>query len=561
MIENMRKYTGLMVIVLILLAAGLILTMGTASPNAGGRGKVTEVYGEAIDQIEYRKLGLNSINVIKELSRTRMFYNDLASFAMGLITQSGSSRFSAFGFSRTPLREEDVKNFVTRRIVIAKTAAEYGIYPSTELAQKHIKEKIFVVDEKFDAAGYQDFMKDIGSSGIQEEDFIKLVAEALVYEKLKNLVSSGLESPNTLTDRAIKFQQQTLDLTTIDINIDPYKKDINPTEEEIKTYWGENDFKYLTDRQIRVSYILEKPVYRSERPEAPVRTPEMKDEEFKELDDAYQKALAKWELEVEKPTDNALAGKIDDLAYIVDESDGAKFTEEVKAAEFKLHEIELFTEKNIPEELKLLNNKEGNPISKILFQTKITDSLKYRIPAPIRLEGNGWFYVRFDEEVKPQVMTFEEAKDRAKEDYIQEKAHTAMLAAVDEIKEKVTKSIVEGATPEEAAKIYNLSANNRNGMTIQSIPRDQFGNFEPTEYSIFQNGTITTMSSFAEENVELKDKVVLVFLNKRQVVNTTEVQDARINIQNSRSEILQNSVFSAWMKEVVAKANIPPLQQ
>ena len=67
MIENMRKYTGLMVVVLVLLAAGLILTMGDFRPNSGGRAKVTEVYGEGIDQIQFRKMGFNSLKVIKQL--------------------------------------------------------------------------------------------------------------------------------------------------------------------------------------------------------------------------------------------------------------------------------------------------------------------------------------------------------------------------------------------------------------------------------------------------------------------------------------------------------------
>jgi len=207
-----------------------------------------------------------------------------------------------YGFYQTGTNTQEAQRFVTRRVVVAKTAAEYGIYPSTEQAKQHIKEKIFAQDSKFNSDAYQDFMKEIGSSGLQENEFVNLVAESLVYKRLKSLISSGLQTPNNLTARAIKFQQQTLDLTTISIDIERYAKNVKPTEEEIKTYWEENDFKYLTNRKIRISYLVENPVYATLRPVAPVRAAEATDEEFKKLDDAYQKALAKWELEVEKMT-------------------------------------------------------------------------------------------------------------------------------------------------------------------------------------------------------------------------------------------------------------------
>lgn len=554
MIENMRKYTGLMVVVLVLLAAGLILTMGDFRPNSGGRAKVTEVYGEGIDQIQFRKMGYNSLAVIKQLQDP-----GLTGYAMDMIYNQRLDMYAQFGFYRMGTSPQDAQKFVTRRIVIAKTAADYGIYPSTEQAKQHLKEKVFAKDGNFDAESYQAFIKEMGSSGMQEEDFVNLVAESLVYDRLKNLISSGLQTPNSLTDRAIKFQQQTLDLTTVAIDIDRYKKDIKPTEEEIKAYWTENDFKYLTDRTIRISYIVEKPVYSSPRPVAPVRAADATDEDFKKLDEAYKKELATWELEVEKETDNLLAAKLDDLAYLVDNSEGLKFEEEVKNAGIKLTSTELFSAKNVPADLKLLNSKNGDSIANIIFQTKIAESLKYRIPAPVKLEGNGWFYVRYDEDVTPVTKSYEEAKELAKADLIQEKANAAMLADVANIKEKLVKSIADGSSAQEAAKINNLEAQVRNGVTYTNLGKDERGQVDSSEYKIFENGTITDNKSFSEKNIEEENQVILVYLDKRQVVDTAEAVDMRIRIQSARSEILQDSVFRAWMDEAVAKANIPAM--
>jgi|GEM_PF-2473782 len=554
MIENMRKYTGLMVVVLVLLAAGLILTMGNFNANSGGRAKVTEVYGEGIDQIEYRKMGFNSLSVIKQLRDP-----SLSAYAMDMIYNQRLDWRVMMGFYQTGSSSQEVQRFVTRRIVIAKTAAEYGIYPSTEQAKKHIKEQIFAQGGNFSAEKYQTFMKQIGSSGMQEEDFVNLVAESLVYDRLKGLVSSGLQTPNSLTDRSIKFQQQTLDLTTVAIDIDRYKKDIKPTEEEISAYWKENDFKYLTDREIRISYLVEKPAYSSPRPVAPVRAPETTDEEFKKTDEAYQKELVKWELEVEKPADRSIAAILDDLAYKVDDSEGLKFDEEVANAKLKINSTGLFSAKNVPDGLKLLNSKDGQSIADLVFQIKISESLKYRIPAPIKLEGNGWFYVRYDEEVMPTTKSYEQAKELAKADYTQEKANTAMLADVKNIKEKLAKTIADGSTAEEAAKINNLKADVRTGVKYDNLGKDERGGVVASEYEIFENGTITNNQSFSEKNVEEASQVTLVYLNKREVVNTAEAVDTRLRIQKARSEMLQDSVFRAWMDDAVTKANIPAM--
>ncbi|MGJ8657057.1 MAG: SurA N-terminal domain-containing protein [Akkermansiaceae bacterium] len=555
MIENMRKYTGLMVVVLVLLAAGLILTMGNFNANSGGRGKVTEVYGEGIDQIQFRKMGFNSLGVIKQLQDP-----GLTGYALDMIYNRQLDMYAQFGFYRMGTSTQDAQRFVTRRIVVAKTAAEYGIYPSTEQAKKHIKEQMFAQDGNFNAASYQAFIKEIGSSGLQEEDFVNLVAESLVYDRLKNLISSGLQSPNNLTARSIKFQQQTLDLTSIAIDIDRYKKEIKPTEEEIKAYWTENDFKYLTDRTIRISYIVERPVYSTPRPVAPVRAADATDEEFAKIDEAFQAELAKWELEVEKPADNLVAAKLDDLAYLVDNSDGLKFEEEITNKGLKLTSTELFSTKDVPADLKLLNSKDGDSIADRVFQIKISDSLKYRIPAPIKLEGNGWFYVRYDEEMKPVTKTYEEAKELAKADYIQDKAHTAMIEDVKNLKEKLAKSIADGTSAEDAAESIDLEADVRTGVTYANLGKDINGQITGSEYEIFENATITSNKSFSEKNIEEDDQVILVYLHKREVVDTAEAVDMRVRIQNARSEMLQDSVFRAWMDDAVTKANIPAME-
>ncbi len=70
MIENMRKYTGLMIVVFVLLLAGFLFTMGpTANSSGGGMGSgptVLEVHGRALDQQAYRRMGDSTLQLASE---------------------------------------------------------------------------------------------------------------------------------------------------------------------------------------------------------------------------------------------------------------------------------------------------------------------------------------------------------------------------------------------------------------------------------------------------------------------------------------------------------------
>ncbi|MDA7882563.1 SurA N-terminal domain-containing protein, partial [Akkermansiaceae bacterium] len=62
MIENIRKYTGLMIVVLVLLFIGLVFLGDTARNSVTGK-PVMEVNGVAISQKEFRRLASNALEI------------------------------------------------------------------------------------------------------------------------------------------------------------------------------------------------------------------------------------------------------------------------------------------------------------------------------------------------------------------------------------------------------------------------------------------------------------------------------------------------------------------
>ena len=107
MIENMRKYTGLMVVVLVLLAAGLVLTMKPGGSGGGAGNQFMQVNDIALDQNDFSKAGKNTILAIERLAQLQN-YNDYFKFREFVGTLTGNAT------SET----QSQLNFVTNRILL-----------------------------------------------------------------------------------------------------------------------------------------------------------------------------------------------------------------------------------------------------------------------------------------------------------------------------------------------------------------------------------------------------------------------------------------------------------
>ena len=553
----MRKYTGLMAVVIVLLAAGLIFSMSKGDPNSGGRGTATKAYGQDIDEVKYRELGVSTLKVISQASdptnQFGVYLNPLVRYA----NQLGAGSY--FMPNGTPFTDANLKRFVGGRLIVQNEAAELGIYPSKAEAVKFIKTEFFVDrDGNFDGPRYNAFLESIGSNGYQQDTFIELVGEYLVNNKLQQVVAGGVEASSFIADRTVLFDNQTMTASTIQIDLDTYKKDFTPTEEEIKTFWSENEGKYLSDRQLKISYVYEKPVYDKTAPTKPLRTPETTDEEYAKLDVQYNIDLAEW-VKYEKRTNNALASKFDEFTVSIDAEESQQFKKILTEAGLKVTTTEFFNKDTVPAELRDLKTKDNTSLAEALLARPFGKTAEYQLQAPIKTSDAGWIYVNFEEEKVSEPKTYEAAKEEATTDLITKLALEKLTEETKAIKAKLAAATKAGKSLEDAAKELNLTVNKVENVKapVRQNQYNQQASAPPLHDAVYYLAAATDQNSFTENNWVTADKVTLVFLDKRVVQTTPEFLQAQSRASSNSSNNVQGAIYRSWMSNAIKKANIP----
>lgn len=610
MIENMRKYTGLMVVVLVLLAAGLILTMGVSPDKSGGGETVTTVYGEDVSKKEYQLLSGDAFNALTKTVRLDLYgylqgSSPLAQYTniLGIKDQVVNGEMSG---------PQSVL-FVQRRIVIRKKLEELGLSVSNESALTYLRENLFITNGEFDSKKETGFMKELGTSGLTRDEFIELVGEALACEQLVNILTANFEESKQVAKTGTIFNLQTLNISTIKINAEDYKKTIKPTEEEIKSFWEENEGRYLTEKKYKLSYISDAPTFAEPKPAKPaeIPTPEApkrpepptaslglgseadlakKQELFKqqlaawekqmvafqsvlanhqkkvnEQTDAWERNVAEWEKNVQSSAVKKIRKKFRPYYEKVLESSGSEFENAAKDAGYEVKKTDFITAKELPEEIKDLTipvtSRTGLPEEKTLgeaiFAKKLGKEARTRVFLFDRkLSNDGIVFVRIDEVREPESKKYEDAKAAATEDLIVKKAYEAMIEDAKALKTSLTEAVKAGKTIEDAAKEKNQKATTISGLNVQNIRTLQTED-GPNLGFIFDRASLIKHNTFTEEDIEDADSSTLIFLNNRSVIQAEDFEARTEQAAQYYDNQLGIAVFRAWLKNALTEAELP----
>lgn len=267
MIENIRKYTGLMIVVLVLLFVGLVFLDGGSVARALGGKPVMEVEGQAISQKEFRRQTAliqlaNAIPGGFPLPReTRL----LASHYLGKeaidnerLTAGGiimeMSRFLQVGF---PYGPTDEARFITNRRNVQKAGLKYGVTPSDAEVESFVENVLFADPEgNYDQVAYSEFLKNRVSNIGGNRGFNEYIRDLLTAQNLAKLIGGGI-SPEMETVRLIyDSDKQVISGQQIALEAEPYETEAEPTEEELKAFFEENQGNYQSDELRKVSYVL-----------------------------------------------------------------------------------------------------------------------------------------------------------------------------------------------------------------------------------------------------------------------------------------------------------------
>ncbi|MDB4452441.1 hypothetical protein N9129_04445 [Akkermansiaceae bacterium] len=310
MIENIRKYTGLMIVVLVLLFIGLVFLGDTAS-NVGVDKPIAAVSGKKYGEKDFRKLALNPLEIPSRIGDARnpfanMFSEEsrkLASRYVGDIVEGNpylSSPSGLLSYMNITLESDQPDRFLANRIAVQKAGIEYGASPGPKEVEEFIEGVLFAdPDGNFDQAAYAEFLDDkIGSLGIGTRGFNEYIRDLLTAQNLSNMISGGVSIDRDAARKLFSNEKQSITAQQVSLESATYEIDQNPSEEDIKAYWEDHQSKYNTDERRKISYVFVEPdwdaalVKANEQKAAADEARKKQQAEAKKAEDEARKKLA-----------------------------------------------------------------------------------------------------------------------------------------------------------------------------------------------------------------------------------------------------------------------------
>ena len=554
MIENIRKYRGLIILGLAVVIVALVIGLQDTSMMSGSGGRaVLKIDGRTYNDKEFQHLGSGAFELTSSLARSGDF--GLYQFLMGL--SSGATT-----------QEDAVEKFFIGRMIIRQAKEEFGVHPGEEEISTYIRSLRAFADKdgNFDENAYRSFVeKGIGRLGMTETDLRDLASDVLASQKINAIVGSGLGVNREVVAQSLALDNEQVEGSLANLSIYPYEAKLEPTDEEIKAYWETIQDAFTTEPLRKFTYIIA-------TPDMPADTQAEAADEPESIADAAATDEAKAAAEKKKAEDKAkksaelaetrrkkqmeLDSLVDDFTFSLEEQKGEGFAELAAANKWEVKTTELFPKSKPPADLDIklrASSRGGNAVDE-LFRIEPTSDPISKLSPPIAIGENQWLVARLDGEEKSRPKTFEEAKEEARAQYISEKAAEAMKAAATEAVEKIKASLAAGKSFEEAAKEAGIEETK--GFTKVTSSYRPDATSEPKNlFEATRNVDPGTLADLITE----QDRIFIAHVAKREVVKEADA-DTRLDSEvKSRASQNETLAFAGWIAARTEAAKVEQL--
>lgn len=541
MIENLRKYPGVIIAALVAVFIGFLLMDTERFFRQSGAGSI-EIDGVAYDLHEFQRTGPNSLKLAQQLSSYQSM--DLYRFVMALSDAKANSPDAA------------ERSFFTNRLLLRDAAAQFGIHPSDEEVQSFLRERSAFAEsdpsnpssKKFNQENYQNFvMNGLGKNGMSETDLFALVRDMLSLEKLQNLLGVAMEVRSSEIKTNFQAMSQKISLSYITLPLSQFTAKLNPSDEELKAFWELRKEQYRTETKRKYSYLIAKPSYPQGAEKAPAAPkPAKQGDPAPELSDADKKVL-----EQRRQAELQVASQMDDFLTKIESSKGGEFESIAKSYGWTIIQSEFFTPTTIPDALlKLTPRKTNKTIQQLFFDLKTTSDPISRFTSCFPVDEANWLIGRLDQEESAREKTWEEAKEQAKADWIAEKGRAALKAAADEAKNQIEAAIKSGKSFADAAKTGKFEIKKLKGIKNGETPPGQTE--APSLYQAAQYvapGSLTAV-------VSVGDNAHIALVDKREVEKDPGLDAMLSNGLTRYQDQMNITTFQSWLAERRAAAKI-----
>ncbi len=549
MIENLRKYTGLIIVLFVLVIVGFVL-MDTNNMRASGGGvPVIKVDGKSYSDKEFRKLGPASFELTQGLADFRS--GDFQKLFPFIIALSGDAQSE----------DQRLENFFVNRMILRSAKEEFGIYPSDAQINTFISTlRLFTgMDGEFSQEAYRNFIeRGIGRLGLTENDIRELASDVIVFEQLTKILGSGLSENKNILSKISAFENQRIRLSLARIDRDPILKTIEPTEDEIKSHWETIQDAFKTEEKRQFTYFVAKAEIPAEpaaiEPLPEGATEEQKTEHAKKTTER-DAAIA----DAKRLAQLAVSEKVDDFIYKLESQSNLSFEKLATDEKWELITSDLFAAKDAPEALKATlraSRTQGTAVD-LLFEMKITSDPLSKISPAIAIGENDWIVAHLDNIEPSRTQTYEEARDEARARLIADKADTALKEAAEKATESIKTALAEGKSFAEACTAAGITTE------VISIP-DVTSNFQPSgrivPANLFAAAQFTKPSELTEPVIE-SDRAFIIHVEARELVTNPEADAALQARFMSAAGGNGQAAFSAWLNNRFEAAKVERLNR
>ncbi len=555
MIENLRKYTGLMIATFVILFISFFFLDSRSMRNLSSGKAIVKIAGRTYDEKEFRTLGSSSMDLAYMLAGSGEY--SLYQFVMGLST-------GATGKDDAPVK------FFTGRMILRQAKEEFGVYPNDEEITNYLRSlrSFNGPDQKFSPEAYQNFVeKGMGRLGLGEKDLRELASDIIALKKINAIVGSGLMASKDAVAKNLALENQQITGSIGKLELAPFEEKIEPTEEEIKKYWETISDSFTTEPKRKFSYIIATPeaviddqADKADEPETladAAASDEVKEAARKKKEEEKAKHAGEM-AEKRRQAQLKLDGQVSDFMDLLEDQKGAGFEELAKDERFKweVKTTELFPLSAVPKDIDLnvRFSSQGGKVADQLFKIMETSDPLSKISEAIPVGENQWIVARLDGEEKSRPKKYEEARDEARAQYISEKATEALKTAANENITKIKEALTAGKSFADAAKEAGIAETTEFSAITKTSRPD--GATQPQ--NLFEVTRNLDPGAVADVVME-SDRAFIVYVAKREVVKE-ENQEARIDGEvTSRATENETIAFMSWMAERVEAAQVEEL--
>lgn len=162
-----------------------------------------------------------------------------------------------FGEMASNFDDETLKGMaldaVINRTLLRQKAAEQGYQGSIAALKANIaNEPSFQTEGRFDPELYNRFLN---SQGRSEAQFERSMLDNITLQQFQQGLSGTSFVTQTAAQQYKALQNQQRDLALFTIEVADFAKDITISDEQVQTYYDENQNQFMTEEQVKLAYI------------------------------------------------------------------------------------------------------------------------------------------------------------------------------------------------------------------------------------------------------------------------------------------------------------------